>query len=101
MITGVALDIGAGHGALIVRTSPERAGAEIEVVREADSLRTHVGVRAHQTAAGVVHAAVFGSLPAGVYRVLGVGGGGKSGGVLPTVMITGGSITELYGVDPG
>jgi len=85
----VALDIGAGHGALIVRTGPHRLGAEIEVVRDADGMRTHVAVLARETdGRETVCAAVFGSLPAGRYHVLGC--------AAPcSAVVADGAITEL------
>jgi hypothetical protein len=90
----VALDIGAGYGALIVHTTPDRLGEEIEVAREQDGLRTHVAVLAHDIESRTVHVAVFGSLPEGTYRLVG------SGGERP-ITIAGGAITEIRGVDLG
>jgi hypothetical protein len=88
-VRGVALDIGPGRGALILRTAPGRSGEEIEVARRADGWRTHVAVREHRTAAGgVVHAAVFGSLPEGRYSI--------SGDLHPGgVRIREGSVTDI------
>ena len=84
----VALDIGPGRGALIVRTGPSRAFEEIEVTRSSDGFKTHVAVLARQIGGGTVHAAVFGSLPEGMYRLTGPG-------LDRAVAIASGEITEF------
>jgi hypothetical protein len=84
----VALDIGEGHGALIVHAPAGREGDEVEVVRAGDGWRSHVAVLARQRGGGVAHAAVFGSLPEGSYRLFGAG-------VPRDVRIEGGRITEV------
>lgn len=89
----VALDIGAGHGALIVRAPASRVGEEIEVVSCPGGLRTHVAVQARAAGGRTMHAAVFGSLPAGVYRLVGA--------AERTVVIRSGSITRLRVTGPG
>jgi hypothetical protein len=88
-VTGaVALDIGEGHGALIVHASEDREGDEVEVVRDVDGWRTHVAVLARERGDAVAYAAVFGSLPEGSYRLLGAG-------PPRAVQISGGEITEV------
>jgi len=85
----VAIDIGPGHGALIVSVPAGRAGDEIEVTRDSDGFRTHVGVLPRETRGGTVHAAVFGSLPAGRYRLTG-------SGLDRHVVIASGQVAEIH-----
>jgi len=67
---GVVLDIGDGVGALVIRTSAELRGTEIEVSpRGADRNRQHVEVHERSTANKAVFAAVFPGLRAGPYTV--------------------------------
>ena len=84
----MALDIGEGHGALIVHAGADLEGDEVEVVRDSDGWRTHVAVLARERGDGVAHAAVFGSLPKGSYRLLGAGAD-------HSVRIEAGAITEV------
>ena len=69
----VVLDLGAGVGALIVDTPPERCGDEIEISASGDfwsgGRRTHSLVRERRTAAGTSYAAVYPGLPAAEYTV--------------------------------
>jgi hypothetical protein len=66
-IGAAAVDIGPGRGALIVRTGADHAGTELEISPAGDDApRQHVWVLARGNGA---YAAVFGSLPAGDYRV--------------------------------
>jgi len=66
----VALDIGAGRGALVMYPSERYRGREIEISRAGgDGRRVHTGVHERATAAGAVLTAIFGSLPAGDYVV--------------------------------
>ena len=67
----VALDIGAGRGALVITTRPEHCGLEIEIAPVGDEAhRQHVWVLRRATpAGGEACAAVFSSLPQGAYRV--------------------------------
>ena len=68
----VAVEIGPGRGALVLRTAPGWVDREIELSRAEDpAWRTHVAVRERQLPGGSVYAALFGSLAAGVYRVAG------------------------------
>lgn len=67
----VALDIGAGVGALLIFTDAARVGDEIEVEPAAgNGRRTHVAVLTRRVGPRIAHAAVFASLAAGTYRVL-------------------------------
>ena len=66
----VALDIGAGHGALILYPDERYRGREIELSRlDGDGHRVHTGVHDRGTLAGSMLTAIFGSLPAGDYVV--------------------------------
>jgi hypothetical protein len=69
----VLVDVDDDHGALVLRATPARLGDEIELspVTEDPAVagRTHVAVLARPLGAGVVHAAVYPSLPAGGWRV--------------------------------
>ena len=64
----MVLDIGPHAGALVVWTPPELAGEEIEIrPTGAPWHGEHTAVRERHTGGTVVHAGVFGSLPAGAY----------------------------------
>ncbi|HYB25959.1 MAG TPA: hypothetical protein VEF89_05045 [Solirubrobacteraceae bacterium] len=66
----VALDIGAGRGALVLYPSERFRGREIEISpADGDARRVHTGVHDRSTAAGSRLTAVFGSLSAGAYLV--------------------------------
>ena len=66
----VALDIGDGRGALVLYTSERFRGREIEISPVGgDGRRVHTGVHERQADARSLLTAVFGSLPAGEYRV--------------------------------
>jgi hypothetical protein len=66
----VALDIGAGSGALILYPSERFRGREIEISRlGCDGHRVHTGVHERTTHARSRLTAVFGSLPVGDYVV--------------------------------
>ena len=66
----VALDIGDGRGALVLYPSERFRGREIEISRVGgDGRRVHTGVHERQADARSLLTAVFGSLPAGEYRV--------------------------------
>jgi hypothetical protein len=66
----VALDIGAGRGALVIYPDERFRGAEIEISLEhCDGRRVHTGVHERTTQDGSMLTAVFGSLPAGDYVV--------------------------------
>ena len=66
----VALDIGAGSGALILYPSERFRGREIEITRlEGRGHRVHTGVHERTTHARSRLTAIFGSLPVGDYVV--------------------------------
>jgi hypothetical protein len=66
----VALDIGAGRGALILYPDECYRGREIEISRlEGDGHRVHTGVHERTTRAQSRLTAIFGSLPPGDYVV--------------------------------
>jgi|SRR5579872_1580907 len=75
----VFVDVDDEHGALVLSSTPDRAGCEVEIEPVGGAgHRTHVYVLPRLTSRGVEHAAVFGSLPAGSYRVLGADGSVQS-----------------------
>jgi hypothetical protein len=66
----VALDIGDGRGALVLYPSERFRGREIEISRLAgDGRRVHTGVHERRADVRSMLTAIFGSLPAGEYRV--------------------------------
>jgi hypothetical protein len=66
----VALDIGDGRGALVLYPSERFRGREIEISRaDGDARRVHTGVHERHADARSRLTAIFGSLPAGEYRV--------------------------------
>jgi hypothetical protein len=66
----VALDIGDGRGALVLYPSERFRGREIEISRaDGDGHRVHTGVHERHADARSMLTAIFGSLPAGEYRV--------------------------------
>jgi hypothetical protein len=66
----VALDIGDGRGALVLYPSERFRGREIEISRaDGDGRRVHTGVHERRADARSLLTAIFGSLPAGEYRV--------------------------------
>jgi hypothetical protein len=66
----VALDIGPGCGALVLYPSERFRGLEIEISRtDGDGRRVHTGVHERHADERALLTAIFGSLPAGEYRV--------------------------------
>jgi hypothetical protein len=66
----VALDIGAGRGALVLYPSERFRGREIEISRVGSGeRRVHTGVHERRADTRTLLTAVFGSLPAGDYLV--------------------------------
>ena len=66
----VALDIGAGMGALVIYPAERFRGREIEISgSRGDGHRVHTGVHERTTETGSVLTAIFGSLPAAEYVV--------------------------------
>jgi hypothetical protein len=92
----VALDIGAGSGALILYPSERYRGREIEISRlDGHGHRVHTGVHERTIHARTIHArsrltAIFGSLPVGDYVVW---EDAATGG--PVVTVPDGAIAEL------
>jgi hypothetical protein len=87
----VALDIGAGRGALVIYPADRHRGREIELSRgDADGPRVHTGVHERMTADGPVLTAIFGSLPAGDYLVW-----ADADAAGPTVTIPEAAVAEL------
>jgi hypothetical protein len=66
----LAIDIGRGHGALVIYPSARYRDLEIEISRIAHGgQRVHTGVHERTTRSESLLTAVFGSLPAGEYVV--------------------------------
>jgi hypothetical protein len=66
----LAIDIGGGHGALVIYPSVRYRDLEIEISRIGyGGHRVHTGVHERTTRSESLLTAVFGSLPAGVYIV--------------------------------
>lgn len=66
----VVLELGAGVGALVLHTSAELNGAEIEISRTGScGRRTHSQVRPRDVAGGTKYAAVYPDLPPGEYTI--------------------------------
>ena len=89
---GVMVDVGGAAGALIVYAPAALEGHEIEISLYGDDTnRTHADVLRRATAAGPVYAAIFGSLPDGLYRLW------HQSGSRPTeVRIVGGEIAVVH-----
>ena len=84
------LDIGDDVGALVLYTTAELVGAEIEISPDGDpGRRRHVAVHPRQFPGGTAHAAVYYGLEAGSYDLW-----AADGTVALTVLIEGNSITE-------
>ena len=89
----VVLDIGPHAGALVLYTSEDLAGAEIEIRPGAGPwLGTHTAVRARHVPGRVLYAGVFGSLAPGPYDLRLKGGG--PGSFELTVEVVAGTVTE-------
>jgi len=84
------LDIGDDVGALVLYTSVELVGAEIEISPDGDpDRRRHVAVHPRQYPGGTAYAAVYYGLEAGSYQLW-----AADGSVALTVAIEGNTITE-------
>jgi hypothetical protein len=81
----VVLDIGAGIGALVLHTPAVMDGEEIEISRPGHA-RTHSQVHLRETGD---YAAVYPSLPAGVYAIW-----REDGEQVTTITIMGGSVSH-------
>ncbi|HEY0871436.1 MAG TPA: hypothetical protein VGD55_13630 [Acidothermaceae bacterium] len=84
------LDIGDDVGALVLYTSLELVGAEIEISPDGEpDRRRHVAVHPRQYPGGTAYAAVYYGLEAGSYQLW-----AADGSVALTVSIEGNTITE-------
>jgi hypothetical protein len=87
----VVLDIGGDTGALVIYTSPDRAGDEIEVCPLGEpTRRTHSQIHGRIVGDTTVHAAVYPLLRAGRYLFCKEPHAASRG-----FTITGGEVTEL------
>ena len=87
----VALDIGAGCGALVLYPGERFRGREIELSRrDGGGRRVHTGVHERTAQARTVLTAVFGSLPAGDYVVW-----EDAGTAGPVVTVADGAVAEV------
>ncbi|MDG4807987.1 phospholipase [Micromonospora sp. WMMD1120] len=64
----VVLELGGDTGALIIYTSPDLRGREIEISR-GDERRVHSAVRERRVRDGSFHSALYPELPGGTYTV--------------------------------
>lgn len=88
----VALDIGAGRGALVIYPDERYRDSEIEISPvEGDGRRVHTGVHERATQAGSTLTAIFGSLSAGGYLVW-----ADANTVGTTITVSEGVVTELF-----
>jgi hypothetical protein len=88
----VALDIGAGRGALVIYPSERHRDTEIEISRAGgDGRRAHTGVHERPTQAGAKLTAIFGSLGEGDYVVW-----ADATTAQTTVTVSEGAVTELF-----
>ena len=85
----MVLDIGDDRGALVVYLDRRRIGTELHVRRHGDAATTHTGVWERRLGRSTPVAAVFPSLTAGTYTIVGDDGGGWA-----TVVIGDGAVTE-------
>jgi hypothetical protein len=87
----VAIDVGAGKGALVIYPAERFREREIEISRvDGDGRRVHTGVHERTTQGGAVLTAIFGSLASGDYVVW--EGAGTAG---PTVTVPESAVAEL------
>lgn len=84
------LDIGADVGALVLYTSADLVGAEIEISPVGQpGRRKHVAVHTRHFPGGTAYAAVYPDLPTGSYELW-----AANGSVALTVAVEGGVVTE-------
>jgi hypothetical protein len=88
----VVLDIGAELGALIIYTTAEQLGVEIEISpgEASGAPRTHAAVRARNLGSDTIYGVVYPSLTQGVYTIW-----LDAGTALTTVPVRGAEITEF------
>jgi hypothetical protein len=71
----VVINVGAHTGALVLASSEDRSGIEVEIHPVSEpSARTHVWVLPREARDGVVYAAIFPSLASGDYAILDLDG---------------------------
>jgi len=88
----VALDIGAGRGALVIYPDERYRGSEIEISRlDGDGRRVHTGVHDRHTRGGAILTAIFGSLAAGDYVIW-----ADAGTEGPCVSVPDGAVAEVH-----
>jgi hypothetical protein len=88
----VALDIGAGRGALVIYPDERYRNREIEISHlDGEGPRIHTGVHERATQSGSTLTAIFGSLPFGDYVVW---ADATTAG--ETVTVSDGMVTELH-----
>jgi hypothetical protein len=89
--SAVVVDIGGDRGALVIRAGSDDDGREVEIHPTADpAARQHVWVLPRLVASGVVSAAIFPSLRAGEWVVL-----GRDGERWRTVLVRPGAVCEV------
>jgi hypothetical protein len=87
----VVLDLGEGVGALVVHTSTELLGAEIEISPAGDdALRQHKAVLTRSAGETTLHVLVYDNLAEGDYTLWLDGTAWRRG-----VSVTGGAVSEL------
>jgi hypothetical protein len=86
----VVLELGEGIGALVLDTTAERRGHEIEISPSGGGHRTHSLVRERRTGQGITYAAVYPGLAADEYTVW-LDDGNPAG----RVTIRGGQVTRF------
>jgi hypothetical protein len=87
----VAIDVGAGRGALVIYPAERFREREIEISRvDGDGRRVHTGVHERGTHAGAALTAIFGSLASGDYVVW-----RDASTAGPTVTVPEGAVEEL------
>lgn len=89
--SAVVVDVGGDRGALVVLAGSDDDGTEVEIHPVTDpTARQHVWVLPRLVAAGVVSAAIFPSLRAGEWVVL-----GRDGEQCRTVLVRPGVVSEV------
>ena len=89
----VVLDIGGTIGALVLHTTADLLGVELEVAlvgADPRAHRTHTAVRERRGGPQLQYGAIYAALPAGDYTVY-----GPDGHPADTVTITGGQVATL------
>ena len=71
----VVINVGEHTGALVLASSEERSGVEVEIhPLSQPEARTHVWVLPREGRDGIVYAAIFPSLPSGEYAIVDIDG---------------------------